>query len=465
MKNFTALFTLTAITITLLSFTFTNRHDNIWDNNFDSQINESNSILTSSVLVPNPDYPVIIADNNDNQSVDFTFNPSTFTTNRAGRCCNRQAYNSSFQNRPNYNARNSWGFFTLFGDGNYSWASNPNHAYKTAGTYDHFFVEYTKIKDNGGKPPVAQVNPLFGSTMNVLQSNSGSMTNQNVDITNTKPIAFDQSRPLFCGYTFVQIIKVDPELVQMGVVEIEFNSSHIQLEQIVPYQGMPFGTITINPISPGGQYDTAISIPINSGNVVNNEIPIFVQFKTMCTTCKKDVCKGSLNVRVIPGSGSAPVEKKRDLLSQKNNPFDPNWLQLDHEICVAPYHQIHRMEGWFYFYEAPGTNSPRDVPEQLPQNPRSLTYKSCPFYPATVFCTELPGVGNTGFTPPLIREDALQHVVFDIVIEPNATGPIFLTFDSDFRGVKNAKTQYRIDLNPNCNDADTTYFNNYFYQP
>ncbi|MFT4661691.1 MAG: hypothetical protein ACI8XB_001971 [Patiriisocius sp.] len=463
------------LSITIISCTSKRTQRN---NNTNTGNNSRSSNCTKSTIISNPNYSVNLVDV-PLETIDFTFKNSNLPFND---CCIKRAYTPRNQSTPGYNIKNSWGFFTLFGDGNYSWANNPNHVYKESGTYDHFNVEYTKIKNTGGKPPSAWVDPVFESNLEICFHNDTSTTNEHDEIKNGQ-IGFNQSRPMFCDYTFIQIIKIDANTPFNSKINIEYNSTDLDLIQIIPYHKMsysiPSPASTSN--TAGSTYDTKIDLILTPTIGVNGEIPIFLQFKSKCgNNCVNGICSGSLNVNIIKPNNSVS-SKNLEFSAQKNNPFDPNWLDIDHEVCYSNDYQIHRMTGWFYHYDTDTSKrnvvlTIRELTNKLHRitgnnlsiglypklqsynNRRSLQYNSIPTYPLNAPSYPLHGVGDQDLNGhPLSREKVLKSVTFDIIIKPGATGFLDLEFTSKFEGVDEAITTYRLDIT-DCENPNLNYF-------
>jgi len=375
---------------------------------------------------------------------------------------------------PDYNLINSWAFFTMFGDGRYSWCEAPEHEYRKTDTYPNFLVEHTKVKNNGGKPPVSIVNPLDDHIIKVCESDPNSKDNIHQDLGN-RSIAFNRSRPMFCGYTFVQIIKLDPsKFGPTKQVIIEYNSDDLKLEKFIEYMDMPYSVVTPTVISTT-DYNRQLLITINGTHTIDGEIPIFLQFLTTCEgNGVKGIYDGKLNVRMPGESFGSDLNQDLNFSAQKDNPFDPNWLFIDHTICKSSDYQIHRLSGFFYHYDMGST--PRKVevkvnelsnqlhrivgnnlatdfyPRLQTSNQRSLIYESCPSFPLTKPCSKFYGVGGTR-----TRNSVLEEITFDIILKPNVSRPIELQFISHFEGVDIATTKYIIPIDSLC-EPDPQYF-------
>ncbi len=268
------------------------------------------------------------------------------------------------------------GFFTLFGDGNYTWDSNPYHEYREATTYKDVYFEYTKIKD-ANPPPKNIVNPLYQETIKPYTFNVNSTTNTH-SILNGHKIAYDQSRPEFCGYTFVQIIKIGNHSIPINSkVVISYTTSLLTIAKVPLYLNSPFSpNYVINAINGTITFTTVRKIE------KTEEIPIFVQFTNKCTSNQV----ATICTAVIDKSGTTIVKEKcRSFTIQNNNPFDPNWLDIKSQICADPVnYKKHMVTGCFYYYSN-GDNTKRKVTltlDGISSNILSLTPRSNPNYTA-----------------------------------------------------------------------------------
>lgn len=249
------------------------------------------------------------------------------------------------QDKPNYNNPGD-SFFVLFGDGKYSWSQNPIHEYKNSGIYKYVYFEHTKVKSNNGPPP-AMVNPLTQDHISVCESNPNSTTNEDYFLQERK-VAFKESRPAYCGYTFVEIIKFGNIDIPAGsYIDVIFDHNSLDVNNLMPYKNMPYSLMdvaSLNQTQSRVRYETNIEIYSEEEN------PIFIQFLSACQNSSKQKETTEICVEISNQGQIIVPQKCKQLTVQKNNPFDPNWIHPDTDICRSPGDGWIRHTFYTYFY-------------------------------------------------------------------------------------------------------------------
>ncbi len=405
-------------------------------------------------------------DHTNNKGIQFDFidfnglatvSPNRFNFN------NNASYDGSMTNpdRANYRIA-GFEYFTLLGDGKYTWDEDPYHEYKASGNYV-ISTHVSAIKNNGPPPP-----RLVDQDLNACPSNSSSITNVRNLIASGSGIACEYSRPFKCGKatghptptSVVYIIKVKAKNSVTAKLSVSFPTTMIR-HKVITYTG----------------FNSAFKNIVNNANLITmdcqlspgQEYAVFIEFELGCD------CKAPIKSIPITATFSEPNLKDEictnDIPVQKCGPFDPNWLESSNELCVSLTSvecTKYPLDAFFYFIgngdrsvevtvEAKdnfvsrlvksGTNPAYKVDYNNDPSLKVLRFNSC-IGPNT--CKEFSGLGSNSS-----QNDELGYVNFEVVLNPFSGSsflPQELEFEltSTFSGVSSYSSSLKLPLNFEC---------------
>jgi len=359
--------------------------------------------------------------------------------------------------KPNYN-KVGWGHWTYFGDGRYSWDEHPEHVYEFADTYDDVYTEKTPIKNGGGPPPL--VNKLDNDQIIVCPDGGYSKDKNDLLDEEDEGIAFDESRPPYCDYTFVQIIRFKiGEDKTAKKLRITYNSDHfgppsgMSKPFILPYNRQKYQIEKRDPISKeDNENDMEIILDISQAEP-EIESAVCIQFYTKCNEGEPSICAEFLD-QDDEAISDKVYDKKKIVKDRK--PFDPNWIEIPSELSIFaddPNPQKHRVKAYFYFFDN-GANKDLCVDVKIrelgdlierykpiddsrfidtfPNSANGIDFTSTTMNNARNPCTKFSGEGNKNPNYP-----TLGMIEFDIILRPNllVTDSLKLELSSHFHGI------------------------------
>ncbi len=229
--------------------------------------------------------------------------------------------------RKPYYGGSGWGHWTFFGDGRYSWDEEPLHTYESSGTYSHVYTEKTPIKNGGGPPPA--INELDQDEIIVCMDGRRYPDENNHFDGEEQGIAFDESRPPYCGYTFVQIIRFKiNERSSANELRIRYNSRYFGPPDgmfepfVLPYKNQPYEFVRID--SRGEEKEIILDV---TRTPRDKEYPICIQFQTKCDYFE-DEYESEICAELINEHDEVEMEScTRKLVDSRLRPFDPNWIE------------------------------------------------------------------------------------------------------------------------------------------